>query len=243
MRKDKLPAAFVAKLKSITAMRARRVIDHILEHRFVTTQELQDLYGYNHPPRGAQDVKDLGVPITMVRVVGKDGRKIAAYSFGDPTKARFGQLKGRSALGKRLKEELLERDGAHCAIYGQELAPAELQIDHRIPYGVAGDVASNEIDSSQFMLLSRSANRAKSWACEHCLNFTKHRKPTICESCYWAHPEDYSHVAMTSQRRLDVLWTGNEVTSYDELRAASIRQGKQPSTIVKEAIARYLGKR
>lgn len=42
----------------------------------------------------------------------------------------------------------------------------DLQIDHRVPYEVAGE--SNELKTEDFMLLCGSANRAKSWSCEHC---------------------------------------------------------------------------
>jgi len=56
----------------------------------------------------------------------------------------------------------------------------------------------------EFMLLSSSANRAKSWSCEHCENWQSLKKKEICLSCYWAHPEDYAHVAMRQVRRVDL---------------------------------------
>jgi hypothetical protein len=46
-----------------------------------------------------------------------------------------------------------------------------LQIDHRIPYEVGGDGDESELNPEEFMLLSGSANRAKSWSCEHCENW------------------------------------------------------------------------
>ena len=42
--KKQLPADFVRNLKKITAKRARRVIDHILTHGRVTTEELKQKY-------------------------------------------------------------------------------------------------------------------------------------------------------------------------------------------------------
>ena len=51
-----LSASFVKKLRSITAKRPKTVIDHILEHGFVTTEDLSQLYGYDHAPRAARDV-------------------------------------------------------------------------------------------------------------------------------------------------------------------------------------------
>lgn len=41
-------------------------------------------------------------------------------------------------------------------------------VNHRIPYEIGGE--HDEKDMECFMLLSPSANRAKSWTCEHCEN-------------------------------------------------------------------------
>ena len=35
----------------VLAKRAKTVIDHILKHGHITTEELKNLYGYDHPPR------------------------------------------------------------------------------------------------------------------------------------------------------------------------------------------------
>lgn len=222
--KKALPKEFVRNLKKITAKRARRVIDHILKHGHVTTEELKKEYGYNHPPRGAQDVKDLGVPIKMVRVRASDGSSAAAYSFDDPSKARFGQLRGRSALGKKLKAELIAIQGGRCAITGISFSPAELQVDHRVPYQVGGDSSSKAV-AADFMLVSRSANRAKSWACEHCENFRVAKIPTVCATCYWGFPADYTHVAMQPERRLDIAWSSEDIADYVALEQRAKSRG------------------
>lgn len=94
----------------------------------------------------------------------------------------------------------------------------ELQIDHRIPYEIDGDDESVEPNPDDFMLLSRSANRAKSWSCKHCENWRISKDKNICISCYWAYPEDYAHVAMRQVRRLDLIWQGKEVGQYQQLK-------------------------
>ncbi len=144
MSKSKLPAEFVKLCKSVTAKRPKTVIDHLLKHGFITTQDLKDRYGYNHPPRAVRDVKEHGIPIEMFRVEGSDGRKIAAYRFGDPGKARAGRQVGRMAFTKELKQQLISRHGERCAIYTQPFPERELQIDHRIPFEVLGDIRGVE---------------------------------------------------------------------------------------------------
>lgn len=175
MNKPKLPKEFIKLCKKVHAKRPRTVIDHILKHGFITTQELKDKYGYNHPPRAARDVKENGIPIVMFRVEEKDGRKIAAYRFGDPQKARFGKQMGRTVFTKELKRELIKKFGAKCAIYLEPFSERDLQIDHRIPFEVIGDSLKAGLHIEDYMLLCGSANRAKSWSCEHCVNWLERK--------------------------------------------------------------------
>ena len=183
MKKQKLPKSFIKKCLAIEAKRPKTVIRHILNHGFITTQELKDKYGYNHPPRAVRDVKEQGIPIITFRVEGSDGRKIAAYKFGDPADARFSKLAGRTILSKDLKTKLIEANGCRCAIYLENFEERELQIDHRIPFEVAGDRIDEELNIEDFMLLCGSANRAKSWSCEHCNNGRELNKVKICKEC------------------------------------------------------------
>jgi len=63
MGKSDLPKDFLERLQAITAKRARAVIDHIIDHGHVTTEELATKHGYGHPPRGARDVREQGIPL------------------------------------------------------------------------------------------------------------------------------------------------------------------------------------
>jgi hypothetical protein len=139
MASKKLPAQFVALLKSVTAKRARTVITHILKHGQITTEELKDTYGYSHPPRAVRDVKERGIPIETLKVRGKDGRPIAVYRFGDPSTVRRA-FAGRHAFPKAFKTKLLQNSGSRCHVCFQQYEERYLQVDHRIPYEVAGDV-------------------------------------------------------------------------------------------------------
>ena len=241
MTKSVLPKNFIKLCKQVTAKRPRTVIDHILKHGFITTQELKDKYGYNHPPRAVRDVKENGIPIEMFRVEGADGRKIAAYRFGDSKKSRFGKLVGRTAFTKELKRALVEKHGSRCAIYLEPFDQQDLQIDHRIPFEVVGDEPNRLQNTEDFMLLCGSANRAKSWSCEHCANWLEQKDANICRSCYWAYPEDYTHIAMHPTRRLDIMWTGTEVEIYDRLKKKTEELQQEMPVYVKKIIEKNLG--
>jgi hypothetical protein len=230
---------FYAACIAITAKRPQTVIHHILKHGFITTEELTELYGYDHPPRAAGDVKDNGIPIETFRVTSKKtGRQIGAYRFSDPTKMVAGRVGGRKAFSKQFKQKLLDKYGARSALTNEPLETRYLQIDHRIPYAVAGNTSGETIED--YMLLDASAQRAKSWSCEHCKNFLEIKDANICRTCFWAFPENYTHVAMREERRLDLVWSGRDVEGYINLLAKAKDAGKTPQEIIKQIIAVYL---
>jgi hypothetical protein len=196
---------------------------------------LKERYGYNHPPRAARDVREHGIPLETFRVTGTDGRRIAAYKFGDISKARFSRLSGRTGLSKQLKDDLIKRYGCKCFIYLEKVDKRELQIDHRVPFEVDGEP---ELESESFMLLCSSANRAKSWSCEHCENWKSIKDKSICLSCYWAYPENYTHVAMQQLRRIDLMWQGENIEIYEKLKQQAVRLNKEIPEFIKEIIER-----
>lgn len=239
---QELSDEFLELCRSVKAKRPKTVIDHILEHGHITTEDLKEKYGYNHPPRAVRDVKEHGIPLETFRVTGSDGRKIAAYRFGNSDGKRFRKLAGRTGLSKKIKETLIAKYGCKCFIYLEDTDERELQIDHRIPYEIDGDGTDENLDPDQFMLLSGSANRAKSWSCEQRENWNDLKDRSICLSCYWAYPESYSHIAMRQIRRLDLIWQGEETRQYENLKAEAQAAGQELPDFVKAIIAKTLSR-
>lgn len=237
---QKYPKEFLKLCRSVTAKRPKTVIDHILKYGHITTEELKEKYGYNHPPRAVRDVREHGIPLETYRVTGSDGRKIAAYRFGDVCKRIFRKLSGRTGLSKKTKAFLIDKYGCKCFIYLEDMDEGELQIDHRVPYELGGDGESIELNPDDFMLLSGSANRAKSWACEHCENWQILKKKEICLSCYWAYPGDYSHIAMRQIRRADLIWQGKEIEQYERLKRDAKESGQTIPEFVKQIIEKAI---
>ncbi len=213
--KRKLSKQFLEKLNSITAKRPKTVIQHILEKGSVTTEELKNM-GYEHAPRAARDVRELGIPLETFYVKGGNGRRIAAYRFGNYTKDvdSISKVAGRTVLSKALKKALVDKYGAKCFIYLQPMDEKLLQVDHRIPYEIGGEQDEKNIDC--YMLLSPSANRAKSWTCEHCPNWAL-KNVGFCVKCFWAHPEKYTHIAGKELRQIIITFSGNEIEDYNKL--------------------------
>ena len=231
------PEEFLRLLESVTAKRPKTVISHILKYGHITTQELRDVYGYHHPPRAIRDVRELGIPVVMHRIPGPDGKSIAAYQFGDPAQAgnAITRHAGRSALSKAIKQALIDQYGAKCFIYLEEMEPDILQADHRVPYEIGGEPSGQ--DTSAFMLLCPSANRAKSWTCEHCENRIK-KDTAFCMRCFWAYPEDYDHVAGKAEKVVSVLFSGNEIEDY--IKLISLAGEKTAQAMIKEILHEYL---
>jgi len=227
-----------AALDAVTGKRARIVVEHILKHGSITTEDLREKYGYDHPPRAIKDVSDQGVPIVKTIVRKKDGKRMAEYRFGDLNAVAPGRAGGRIAFPKAFKRALVERYGARCSLCDAPFEPRALQIDHRVPYLVAGDGCAASRETGEYMLVCGSCNRAKSWSCEHCPNGVAAKDGSVCQACYWAEPLRYTHVATLDVRRLDLTWTGNEVRDYDAARARAGQGECSMPTFVKEAVRR-----
>jgi hypothetical protein len=231
------PKEFLDLLESVTAKRPRTVIQHILKNGYVTSQELKDIYGYNHPPRAIRDVREYGIPVVTYRIPGGDGRSIAAYRFGDPKDIKniLSKTAGRTILSKALKHALIEKYGSKCFIYMEEMDEGILQVDHRIPYEIGGEHDEKDVDC--FMLLSPSANRAKSWTCEHCENWDR-KDESFCLKCFWAHPEDYEHAAGKIEKVISIIFTGDEIEDYNKLIELSGEETAQAT--IKKILHEYL---
>lgn len=230
-RPEGMSPKFYAACLAVTLKRPHTVIHHILTHGFITTEELSDLYNYDHPPRAVRDVRENGIPLETYSVTSrKTGRKIAAYRF-DSALIVAGRVGGRKAFSKQFKERLIEKYGARSALTREPLSPRYLQIDHRVPYEVAGNAGTESLEN--YMLLDASAQRAKSWSCENCENFQSIKNPALCSSCLWAFPEKYTHVAMREERRLDVAWTSEETAQYDNLASHAKQARKAPQELVR----------
>lgn len=233
----KIGKRLLAKIRAVRGKRPRTVLNHMLEHGQITTQELRDLYGYNHPPRRVRDVREHGIPVETFRVRGPDGRKIAAYRLNPRQGSGASAKRGRAAFSPALKRALVKRDGPRCQVCNAQLNPRYLQVDHRVPYEIAGERQDLESHPEELTLLCGPCNRAKSWSCEHCENLLTHKRVRTCKTCYWARPNSYTHVATVQQRRAVLLWTGtDEVQTYERLSRWAAHAGKRVEDLILERV-------
>jgi len=221
MSKNHFPERFTKILQEIRNKRARVVIDRIIEKGFITTEELKNDYGYDHPPRAARDVREAGIPLETFWVRSSEGRRIAAYRFGDLELINQNKLHGRTVFPKEFKRTLYDTYNGLCAICMTHYEARYLQVDHKVPYEVAGDIETLELREDDYMLLCGSCNRAKSWSCERCFNWLDDKDPNICNECYWANPIEYLHIALSEKRRLDLSWEGDQIRIFEKLKKAA----------------------
>ena len=221
-----LAMAFVARVQTGRAVKAVRLM---LDQGHVTTDDLKAL-GYEHPPRAISDVKDQGIPVVKEMVRSTTGKRMARYCLGSAEDIRAGQA-GRTNFSKAFRTALRERYGDWDTITGAQHDPRALQIDHRVPFRVSGDAGIGDV--SAFMLLDGKSQRAKSWSCEHCRNYLELQDSAICRECYWASPENYTHVAMVQQRRSELTWTGDEIADHDKLVALAGGENISVPTLLK----------
>jgi hypothetical protein len=240
MRK-RFPKDFLTFVRQVTNKRAKIVIDHILAHGSITTEDLEKKYGYTHPPRAVRDVREFGIPIETFTVKAKNGRSIAAYKFGDPTKLRRNKIAGRLVFSKEFKRHLYANSSGRCSACSGTYELRYLQVDHKVPYEVAGDIEVGfSKDEKKYMLLCGSCNRAKSWSCEHCENWAKGKKVSVCKKCYWGSPTQYSHVAMKPIRRLDIQWDGAETVDFDRAQRLARKEKTVMPVYVKKILRKII---
>ncbi len=244
MSKEQYTREIIAKVETIQGKRSRLVVEHILKHGSITTENLKN-YGYEHPPRAIKDVRDQGLPLEMFWTKDSTGKRIAGYRFGDPSKIRHDRLGGRVVFSKKFKSEVIHANTSKCSICNTKFEVRYFQVDHRIPYEILGDKDDDVRDVADYMPLCGSCNRAKSWSCEHCENWQQHKDPKTCMSCYWADPTHYTHVAMKEVRRLALLWEEAEVSEYDALSSRAVNQDETLPEFVKSVLRAHLkqGKR
>jgi len=237
---DRVSKAARRALDAVTGKRARIVVKHILQHGSITTDDLKQKYGYDHPPRAIKDVSDQGIPLIKATIRKQNGKRMAEYRFGDLDQIVAGRIGGRGTFSKAFKQTLLAEYGNRCSLCNAQFEPRYLQIDHRIPYIVAGDDAAASRNIKDYLLVCGSCNRAKSWSCEHCPNGVVAKQPAICAQCYWANPLSYTHVATQDIRRLDLTWIGNEVSEYEAAKTKAQAKGQAMPNFVKNAVRRAL---
>ena len=235
-RKD-LPDDFLQKLDSVKNKRARFVIDKIFEQGYCSTEDLKNA-GYEHAPRAARDVRELGIPLETFSIKDSKNKKIAAYRFGDWEESKkrnqLSKVLGRTQLNAKLKAALIERYGAKCNLYEEAYSERLLQPDHRIPYEIGGD-PENMMDLDYFMLLCPSANRDKSWACEHCFNWIE-KEVEVCKRCYYAYPENYEHIAGVKEKRINLVFKGSDLKIFEAITLLAEENDVSKQEMIKRLI-------
>lgn len=234
---EKELAEYVKDVLEVCSLRAAFVINHIIAHGSINSEQLRD-EGYVHGARAVGDVRDNGVPLITGKVKNSNNVTIGKYTFGSAEDIKKNKFGGRVNFPPSLKGVLIDRDGLVCSISNQRLPATELQIDHRIPYYIAGDISGSR-NPDDFMLLSKSMQRSKSWDCEHCENLKTHFDIEICRTCYWAYPENYTHLAMRTQKSLNIVWQGDyEVMIFNKLEKESKENDISTQEMIKFIIKR-----
>ena len=210
--------------------RAAVVRDYILAHGAINTGQLADM-GYGHPPRAVRDLRDAGAGVQTVMITGPDGRRQASYVFSGVANE---DAAGRVNIPKAFADALKARTEHRCAVCAGVFPDRLLQADHRIPFAIAGDSA--ELLEADFMPLCAPDNRSKSWSCEHCPNWSV-KDVSVCASCFWAHPEGYSHVETRPERRLSIIFQGPDTTIYDGLQREARQRSVEVSDFARQRLA------
>lgn len=230
--------AYEALLPKLKSLRAQKVLRRILDNGSVSTYELRQL-GYGHPPRAAQDLKEAGVALkTVYSAHPETGNRMGSYVLDAEEPITSQTFSGRGALPKNLEAQLYEHYGVRCNMDSYDHGKRALQADHRIPYIVGGDPVGFNV--SDWQILCGSHQRKKSYECEQCPNYVA-KDTSVCRTCFWAYPENYTHVATRQARRTDLTWEQEQIGYYDKLREYAEIHGITMEEAAKYIIRKHFG--
>jgi len=190
--------------------RAREVAGLILANGSCTTSDIEAL-GYKHSPRAIGDLRDAGIHVckSMESYTDPDtgtAKRRARYAIDSIVVGRQSRRQFTKAVADQVKSP------GRCAICG---GPPPLQVDHRVPFEIGGESYPHRVE--ELMPLCASCNRAKSWQCENCANWFA-RDVLLCETCFWASPEKYDHVALQKIREIRIVLTDeSDIQRFDSL--------------------------
>ncbi|MCP1575894.1 hypothetical protein J2S30_004273 [Herbaspirillum rubrisubalbicans] len=199
------------------------LLQEIFDNGSVTTEMLEKK-GYRDAASAARDVRDAGIPLITTMVESTTGGRAAQYTLGNSAEIREGRFHGRIAIPKKIRDAVFAHYGFVDWLTRAPMPSTALQVDHRIPFRVAGDLEAPSWNVEDFMPLDRSSQRSKSWACESCRNFAL-LDTSICRKCYWAYPEAYEHIAMKPIRRTEIAWIETDAKLHDRLKAEADAEG------------------
>lgn len=240
MIEDKDSLAHITGRLDSLSKRARIVVEHILQHGLITTEELERDYGYTHPLRAARDVREAGIPLETVRIRSSDGRVIAAYKLGSPSQAENAKLRGRRGFSKQFKSKLYEMSDGRCAICSGQF---ERVICRSITGCLTRYLATLKARLWTLHISCCCADRATGPSPGHVStapNWLGEKSSQTCECCYWANPLDHSHVALRKVRRTDILWSQDEVQVYERLSKLAAEKHLSVSEHIKNILATLL---
>lgn len=232
---SELPIELKKAIAGVQGKRAKTVLMHIMRYGQVTTEDLEKM-GYAHAPRAARDVRENGIPLKTIRIKGSTGKSIAAYTFDTSASISNYKLGGRKTFSKIFKSSLIQKYGSRCSVCSEQYSEIYLQIDHRVPYEVAGDELL--LDPDKFMLVCGTCNRKKSWTCEKCPNWLQKKDPEICKTCIWASPENFSHIALERIKIVELVWKNNEVDEFDAINKMAAKLNLTIQTYIKSELSK-----
>lgn len=230
---------YAMQIREHVSKRGRVVIDEIIKEGEVSTDYLKKV-GYDHAPRAIRDVREAGIPL-VTKMITEEGtkRRYAVYTFGNPEEIEEFKSEGRKTFPKAFKKALLDRQSNHCAICNEIYDEKFLQIDHRVPYQYSGD--SSTLDVKDYMLLCAECNKKKDRATETGCKKTcfKTKDSSIIRSCFWASPENYTHICLEPIRHTELKWFGeDDVKTYELIQKEATEQDVSIQEYIKQTIKR-----
>lgn len=175
--------------------RAKVAADLLIKKGTITKYDFENTnVPVSQAPRAIRDLKDHGIPIkTLERIsVPQAKTKVSQYAFGSVDDIVSTSKYGRMYNPSGMKEKLVRLHGRVCVFCGKKLSGQDMELDHKLPVNIFGDLSSVErLNPDNYQLVCRKCNRLKREATSHGAFDDRKQGMDIVKQNYWYDPVRY----------------------------------------------------
>jgi 5-methylcytosine-specific restriction endonuclease McrA len=218
----KSSSEFLSVLRDVRGKSPRFVLSLLLQQEYITS----DMVRARYDPVAIFDLTRLGIPLHSEMTRGHNGRNTKRYTL-DPL-AFQARVQQRRHLTREQRLTIFQSHGFRCVLCSPHVVYDyhTLQADHCIPFQLVENRLHEGDGLKAFQPLCPSCNTEKKYACEQDCPRFKNNDPSMCPTCYWASPLDYSHIAGKSYRRLTLVASSpQQIEALAKLERAARKLG------------------
>jgi hypothetical protein len=187
-----------------------------------------DMLGAGYDPVAVCDLTSLGVTVST-KMISEKGKSSMEYTLNP--QAFIDRAESRMFMTPKERRRFFRSYGCKCLTCSLTLDPRSLQVDHRIPFILVGNSLVKLEGYSALKPACPSCNSTREDICRECIKKRGTNHEVLeCRTCYWAYPENYTHIAGTHRSLILVASTRDDPSKLEQVREFALSIGLDVST-------------